>query len=317
VDTDAFIRDGFVAVRGAFDAGTARACRDMIWDSLGGHGVNRDPATWTKPSVEIDCPEGEPFAAAGTSPALAAAYDELIGPGRWTRRAGVGGAVPVRFPSEEFPGNCGYHIEGSFAGPGPEPEFWVNVRSRARGLLAIFLYSDVGPDDAPTRLVCGSHLYIPAILQRYGETGLPSNDVSGRWRPSVLCRDTAHATGEGRRRLPVPPVHRAHRHVAAPGHDATYDRPARRACQGRVFAGWLRSLTSSPGHCHRAHPLRRFSAAPVTGPAGWFQHQLSRGTACWARATSADSGDRRRAAAGTWLRWPSGRSIPRKRALVD
>ena len=34
------------------------------------------------------------------SPALAAAYDQLIGPGRRTRRAGVGGTVPVRFPSE-------------------------------------------------------------------------------------------------------------------------------------------------------------------------------------------------------------------------
>jgi hypothetical protein len=196
VDTDAFVRDGFVAVRGAFDAQTARACRDMIWDSLGEHGVSRDAASWTSPCVQIDCPDGQPFAAAGTSPALAAAYDELIGPGRWTRRAGVGGAVPVRFPSEEFPGNCGYHIEGSFAGPGPELEWWVNVRSRARGLLALFLFSDVGPGDAPTRLVCGSHLCIPAILQRYGGTGLPSDDVVGRWRPSVLCRGLAHATGE-------------------------------------------------------------------------------------------------------------------------
>jgi hypothetical protein len=196
VDTDAFVRDGFVAVRGAFNAETARACRDMIWDSLGEHGVSRDPASWISPCVQIDCPDGQPFAAAGASPALAAAYDELIGPGRWTRRAGVGGSVPVRFPSEELPDNCGYHIEGSFAGPGPGLEFWVNVRSRARGLLALFLFSDVGPDDAPTRLVCGSHLYIPAILQRYGETGLPSDDVAGRWRPSVLCRGTAHATGK-------------------------------------------------------------------------------------------------------------------------
>ena len=42
-----------------------------------------------------------------------AAYDELIGAGRWTRRAGVGGTVPVRFPSEEYPGEVGYHIAGS------------------------------------------------------------------------------------------------------------------------------------------------------------------------------------------------------------
>jgi hypothetical protein len=46
--------------------------------------------------------------------------------------------------------NVGYH-EGSYDGPGG---YWVNVRSRARGLLALLLFTDVGPDDAPTRLVC-------------------------------------------------------------------------------------------------------------------------------------------------------------------
>jgi hypothetical protein len=29
VDTSGFIRDGYVAVRGAFDARTAKACREM------------------------------------------------------------------------------------------------------------------------------------------------------------------------------------------------------------------------------------------------------------------------------------------------
>ncbi len=194
MDVDGFVRDGYVAIRGAFSADTARACQEMIWASLGEQGVRRDdPATW-RPCVRIACPEGEPFAAAGTSPALAAAYDELIGPGRWARRAGVGGVVPVRFPSEQYPDpGCGYHIEGSFDGPGG---YWVNVRSRARGLLALFLFSDVGPDDAPTRLISGSHLYIPPILRPCGEAGVLSNDVAGRWRHSLLCRPAAHATGQ-------------------------------------------------------------------------------------------------------------------------
>jgi hypothetical protein len=26
--------------------------------------------------------------------------------------------------------------------------------------LALFLFTDTGPDDAPTRLICGSHLYV-------------------------------------------------------------------------------------------------------------------------------------------------------------
>lgn len=195
MDVDGFVRDGYVVVRGAFDADTAEACRQMIWESLAGHGVRRDdPATW-RPSVEIPCPSGAPFAEAATSPALAAAYDELIGPGRWTRRDWVGGLIPVRFPSEEYPGmGSGYHIEGSYEGP--DGGYWANVRSRGRGLLALFLFSDTGPDDAPTRLVKGSHLYIPPILRPYGEAGIDSAEVGEKWRPSVLCRATAHATGK-------------------------------------------------------------------------------------------------------------------------
>ena len=34
VDVSAFIRDGYVAVRGAFGEPVARACREMIWDVL-------------------------------------------------------------------------------------------------------------------------------------------------------------------------------------------------------------------------------------------------------------------------------------------
>jgi len=189
VDVDAFIRDGYVVVRGAFDVGIAAACRAVIWDSMSGQGVREDdPATWP-PLVEFDDLVGEPFTAAGTSPALASACNELIGPGRWTSPVNPGGAVVVRFPSEDR-ANAGYHIEGSYDGPAG---YWVNVRSRGRGLLALFLFSDVGLDDAPTRLVCGSHLYVPEFLASFGETGTNADAVF--WRPSVLCRPVAHATG--------------------------------------------------------------------------------------------------------------------------
>ncbi len=192
VDVDGFMRDGYVAIRGAVAPGTVRACQEMIWDRLAEDGVREsEPASW--PAIaEIACPEGPAFAAAGTSPALLAAYDELIGPDRYWRRKGVGGGVVARFPSEER-GNSGYHIEGSFDGPGG---YWVNARSRARGLLALFLFSDVGPDDSPTRLVSGSHLFIPKLLEPHGENGMLADDVAELWRPSLLCRTTAHATGQ-------------------------------------------------------------------------------------------------------------------------
>jgi hypothetical protein len=89
----------------------------------------------------------------------AAACDELIGAGQWDPPVDVGNSVVVRFPSEDR-ANAGYHIEGSYRGPEGQ-DGWVNIRSRARGLLALFRFTDVEPEDAPTRLTCGSHLAVP------------------------------------------------------------------------------------------------------------------------------------------------------------
>jgi len=193
VDIETFIRDGYTVVRGAFDAETARACRQGIWDVLGEQGIRADDrSTWRKPAVRINTPDGEPFRVAAASPALSAAYDELIGAGRWSPRPDVGGTVPVRFPTEEYPGQVGWHIEGSWWGGS---DWWANVYSRARGLLALFLFSDVGPDDAPTRLILGSHRYAAAALATRGEGGMPGTEVPDLLRPSTFCRMTAEATG--------------------------------------------------------------------------------------------------------------------------
>jgi hypothetical protein len=189
VEVDGFIRHGYVVIRGAVEGATVAACRELIWDALASRGVRRDNHMTWPPLVEIDDLHADPFAAAGISPALVAAYDELIGPGRWSPPVDVGTAVVMRFPSED-PANAGYHIEGSYSGPGG---YWVNVRSRARGLLALFLFTDVGADDAPTRLVCGSHLAVPEFLARYGEEGARAD--TDFWRPSALCLPVAHATG--------------------------------------------------------------------------------------------------------------------------
>ncbi len=153
----------------------------MRWDDL---------ATWP-PLVEINDLGAGLFAAAGASPPLAAACDELIGAGRWISPVDVGNSVVVRFPSEDR-ANAGYHIEGSYRGPGGQ-DGWVNIHSRARGLLALFLLTDVGPDDAPTRLMCGSHLAVPEVLASYGEDGAYAD--ADFWRLSALCLPVAHATG--------------------------------------------------------------------------------------------------------------------------
>lgn len=136
---------------------------------------------------------GEPFVAAYMAPRLTAAYDELIGAGRWKPSTDIGQSVVVRFPAEYERANSGYHIEGSYSAPDGSGALWVDIRSRARGLLALFLLTDVGRHDAPTRLLCGSHLTVPQFLAPYGEAGADSD--TDFWRPSTLCRTVAHATG--------------------------------------------------------------------------------------------------------------------------
>ena len=79
---EGFLESGFVVVRGAVASDVVRECVDVIEEKLRQHGVDPDRReTWSKPVVRINCPEGPPFARAGTSPALAAMYDALLGPG--------------------------------------------------------------------------------------------------------------------------------------------------------------------------------------------------------------------------------------------
>ena len=182
MDVEGFVRDGFVVVRGAVDPDTVAGCRELVWAAMERRGIRRDdPGGWPAVAEGFADLTGEPFVAAHMAPALTAAYDELIGPGRWNRSVDIGEAVVVRFPKEDR-GNAGYHIEGSYHGP--DRANWVNIRSRARGLLALFLLTDVGPDDAPTRLLCGSHRYVPEFLAPYGEAGTDSDGVFWRARRS-------------------------------------------------------------------------------------------------------------------------------------
>jgi hypothetical protein len=192
-EIDSFVADGFIAVRGAVPAGVLRACQAEIWSALGDLGVLRDdPSTWRAPVVRIPCPESEAFAAAGTQPVLWEAFDQLIGEGRWWRRRGVGGTIPVRFPSRADPGDAGWHIEGSFDKGGHS---WVNYRSRSRGMLALYLFSDVDAGSAPTRVRPGSHRDAASVLRPSGEDGVPFTKAGPMAADASVARPTALVTG--------------------------------------------------------------------------------------------------------------------------
>jgi len=194
-EVEQFLHEGYVVVRGAVPADVVSACQDVLWTDLATRGIRRgNRSTWTRPVVRLNCPEGGPFVAAGTARVLWDAYDQLLGEGTWEKRQGVGGTIPVRFPSEADPGDAGWHIDGSF--DGPDGSYWVNVRSKMRGLLVLFLRTDVDEGSAPTRILRGAHLDVPRVLVPAGEDGISFAHVAPRLPKSTFERQQAYATGK-------------------------------------------------------------------------------------------------------------------------
>lgn len=186
-----FIEDGFVRLNRAFSRELADEGRKILWRDTGCD--PDDPGTWTKPVIRLGGYDQEPFRQAVNSPLLHAAFDQLVGRGRWLRRESLG-TFPIRFSHPDDPGDAGWHADASFAG---EDGSWrLNVNSSGRALLMLFLFSDVGEHDAPTRILTGSHLDVPRLLEPAGEAGLSYLELAERLDASTLERPLALATGE-------------------------------------------------------------------------------------------------------------------------
>lgn len=176
---EAFIREGFVRIDNAFDRAIAEDARAILWKDIDARPGDR--SGWTKPVVRLGWYSQEPFVRAANTEILHTAFNQLVGEGRWTPRMNLG-SFPVRFPSAEDPGDTGWHVDGSFPGKDPHDfSTWrVNVRSRGRALLMLFLFSNVGEDDAPTRIRVGSHLDVAGLLSEFGDEGLSFMDLAAR-----------------------------------------------------------------------------------------------------------------------------------------
>jgi len=197
-----FIRDGYVKLSLAFPRELAAECRSILWRDTGCE--EHDPKTWTKPVIRLGMYGQEPFVRAANTPVLHRAFDRLAGPGRWRPRTDLG-TFPIRFPSREAPGDDGWHVDTSFP---PEPiapgdtkrptdyQHWhVNVRSKGRALLMLFLFSDVGEDDAPTRLRLGSHWDVARMLAPAGERGRSLVELAVHNFDETRTRPEIAATG--------------------------------------------------------------------------------------------------------------------------
>jgi hypothetical protein len=178
-----FLRDGFLHPTGAAAEPIARECERRLWTETG-----YDPTTWTEATRWVLYRDDEPFVEAVNSAVLTHAYDTLVGPGH-RRRRDHAGAFPLRFPSQEQPVESGWHIDAGSADREltdddvedieamGKVEFRVNINSRGRALLLLMLFSDVGPDDSPTRIRVGSHLDVPRVLAPYGLDGVGCNSA--------------------------------------------------------------------------------------------------------------------------------------------
>lgn len=156
----------------------------------------------------------EPFIKAANTDILHNAFAQLVGKERWIPCMSMG-AFPVRFPSDVDSGDTGWHVDAGFAGADPNDFFAarINVHSKGRGLLMLFLFSDVGEQDAPTRILKGSHLDVARLLRPEGEEGLSFMELAKRL-PELPEKEEALATGKAGTVYLCHPflVHAAQRH---------------------------------------------------------------------------------------------------------
>jgi hypothetical protein len=190
---DAFIADGVVRIDHAVPRDLVEEMTAILWQAAGG--APDDPASWRAPVIRLGMFAQPPFRTAANLPVLTQSYDQLVGAGRW-QPPGALGTFVLRFPSPELPADTGWHIDVSFGTESPNFLDWrANVTSRGRALLMLFLLSDVGADDAPTRIRIGSHLDIARQLSPAGEAGLTLGELAADDFAGSAHRSEALVTG--------------------------------------------------------------------------------------------------------------------------
>ena len=187
-----FIELGYVKIDHAFSGELAAACRSILWKAVQ---LDPDaPETWTQPVIRIGELGLEPFRQAANTDVLHEAFRQLAGD-NWFPRTTLG-SFPIRFPSKTPAGDTGWHVDASFPGDHPNDYFeWrINVHSKGRALLMLFLFSDVSEDDAPTLIRERSHLDVAKLLYGEGHNGLSFMELAQKL-DTLPIRNEVSATG--------------------------------------------------------------------------------------------------------------------------
>lgn len=169
-----FKEEGVVMLRNAFPRESADAVRNLVWSRLKAvKQVDRDDrSTWKEEFVHLPETLTTPETEACYTPRVLAAFDDLLGEGRWNRPSGLGW-WPVIFPgfaSGEWEAReKGWHVDGQ--------QFHHRLNSPDQGLLPIFLFSDMGPGDGGTGYDAGSHFIAARELAAAEPQGLSPREI--------------------------------------------------------------------------------------------------------------------------------------------
>lgn len=187
VDLEAFVSDGYVKVEQAAPQEVADAAQAVLWQRLGL--TPEDPSQWSVPVMWTSDMTGEgPFGELARSPRLAAALDVICGTGGWRPRGALGN-IPVRLPVSPPADDRGWHIDANT----PQPDGSWAVTGRPHTVLVLTLLSEVGVDDAPTRIRVGSHRDVARVL---GVDPLNLEDMGRVVDQASAGRPVRHATGQ-------------------------------------------------------------------------------------------------------------------------
>jgi hypothetical protein len=117
------------------------------------------------------------------------------------------GNIPVRFPVIPPNDDRGWHVDANT----PRPDGSWAVSGRPHTVLLLTLLSDVGPDDAPTRIRAGSH---HDVARAFGDDVLEAVAAGPLVDECSTGRPVGHATGEPGDMFVVHPftVHAADEH---------------------------------------------------------------------------------------------------------
>lgn len=192
-----FIEEGFVKLENAFSKTLAQECLKILAQDLDCE--LSKPETWTQPVVRLGNYSQKPFLEVANSPLLHSAYNQLAGKGRWLVPQGLG-TFPIRFPHPKQPNDAGWHVDVSFCNESDNSSdffHWrINIFSKGRALLMLFLFTDISEKDAPTRIRVGSHLDIAKKLAPLQELGLTLLELAQNNFEETAHLKEALATGE-------------------------------------------------------------------------------------------------------------------------